>query len=717
MSKPLLSIGIIFKNEIRCLERCVKSLQPLRDSIPCELVMADTGADDGSREIAEQYADILIDFPWVNDFSAARNAVIDQCSGKWYITMDADEWLDEDFSQLTEFLADSSRKEDFCTLVVRNYTSYTSTENYSDFLGLRMVRMSIGARYEGSIHEAWSIAPKSIFVLNHTILHHDGYVGMSSEQGRKKRTRNMSLLRAELKKSPNDIRRRLQCLESSSGDSDHEDFVRLAVEGVKKKLLGWDKFGSAIFRGAVAWAVDQAMDEVDVFAEDARRLFPDSMYTRLDIEYLVCAAYFKDNNYEKAIPAGEAYLQAIADYHAGRCNLADMMNSTMGSVSPLIENHTRLILAESYFQIKAFEKSMEQLGALELGKLEFSDFKNCIGIMLNLQAQSGLELSPHMVNLWNYLEGLDKKDPVTTQRMGALISSGAIVFPKSYREAEDDQGFRHAYTAFLPLMGKFEMGTAAHILETTDSETLEELLTTIKNWDEFPVHALFHAIECGACFPLPQKPLMVEEMDALAARLAQDMNYLCPLVEQLMKRGFSDRIQELVWTRALVLVAIQKFPWGSEEVDADQGMMLVHAFTEAEKKYLPLCYTNEAMQEENLFLLPALHRFGFCCVRAFRALEQGNTVEYVQLLRIGLDACSGVKNLVEFLLDHTPELQTQTPEPSAELRVLADQIRTILENFSPGDPAVTALKQSEAYQKVAYLIEGMEVPIMGGLIQ
>ena len=59
MPKPFLSIGIIFKNEIRCLERCVKSLAPLREAVPCELVMADTGSNDGSREVAEQYADIL----------------------------------------------------------------------------------------------------------------------------------------------------------------------------------------------------------------------------------------------------------------------------------------------------------------------------------------------------------------------------------------------------------------------------------------------------------------------------------------------------------------------------------------------------------------------------------------------------------------------------------------------------------------------------------
>ena len=46
---PLLSIGIIFKNEERCIERCLQSLEALRQAIPCELVMADTGAEDGSR--------------------------------------------------------------------------------------------------------------------------------------------------------------------------------------------------------------------------------------------------------------------------------------------------------------------------------------------------------------------------------------------------------------------------------------------------------------------------------------------------------------------------------------------------------------------------------------------------------------------------------------------------------------------------------------------
>ena len=61
MSQPLLSIGMIVKNEERCLEKCLKALEPLRQAIPCELVIADTGSTDKTKEIAAKYADILFE--------------------------------------------------------------------------------------------------------------------------------------------------------------------------------------------------------------------------------------------------------------------------------------------------------------------------------------------------------------------------------------------------------------------------------------------------------------------------------------------------------------------------------------------------------------------------------------------------------------------------------------------------------------------------------
>ena len=119
MPKPVLTIGMIVKNEIRCLERCLKALQPLRDALPCELIIADTGSDDGTREIAEKYADLVFDFPWINDFSAARNSVMDRASGEWYISVDADEYLDEDCSELVEYLKNPNMyRNDFCGVVI-----------------------------------------------------------------------------------------------------------------------------------------------------------------------------------------------------------------------------------------------------------------------------------------------------------------------------------------------------------------------------------------------------------------------------------------------------------------------------------------------------------------------------------------------------------------------------------------------------------------------
>ena len=148
MKKPFFSIGIIFKNEIRCLERCLKSLQPLRDAVPCEVVMADTGSGDGSRDVAERYADVLFDFPWIDDFAAARNAVMDRCSGQWYISVDADEWLVEGVKELKEFSQTKRLPRDFAGYHIRNFQAVGELveDNYVDFVAVRLARLSTGVR-------------------------------------------------------------------------------------------------------------------------------------------------------------------------------------------------------------------------------------------------------------------------------------------------------------------------------------------------------------------------------------------------------------------------------------------------------------------------------------------------------------------------------------------------------------------------------------------
>ena len=238
----------------------------------------------------------------------------------------------------------------------------------------------------------------------------------------------------------------------------------------------------------------------------------------------------------------------------------------------------------------------------------------------------------------------------------------------------------------------------------------------MERWDALPIQSLARALDHGVAFPLPDKPLNMEEMDGLAGRLAADKENFFPLVSRVLAANFTASGQTLIWARGLSMAAVRIFDWSAEDADTDTGLSVVRDFARTEKAFLSFCYSPQVLREENLSVLPPMHRFGWYCVQATEALDSGDAAGYVRLLRSGLGVCKNVKDMVEFLVEHTPELQTQ-PEPSAEMLSLAEQIRTVLANFAPDDPAVAALKQSEAYQKVAYLIEGDGVPVEGGLLQ
>ena len=156
MSEIVLSIGMIVKNEIRCLEKCLIALEPLRQAVPSELVIADTGSTDGTREVAARYADQLFDFAWNDDFAEARNAVLSKCSGQWYLSVDADEYLDKEFDTLVKFLlhpTDNEKRADFGLITIANYRDQALEKDAAtSFLALRLARRTAELRYLSLIH-------------------------------------------------------------------------------------------------------------------------------------------------------------------------------------------------------------------------------------------------------------------------------------------------------------------------------------------------------------------------------------------------------------------------------------------------------------------------------------------------------------------------------------------------------------------------------------
>lgn len=352
----VLSVAIIFKNEIRCLERCLKSLQPLRDAVPTQVVMADTGSNDGSREVAEKYADLVFDFPWINDFAAARNAVLDRCTGFWILILDSDEWMDEDCGQLIAFLRclDDWSEYGAAGLNVRSYVSEDFT-GYTDFASLRLLRRDLGIRYVGAIHEHWDGDPGKSGLV-HTIVHHDGYVNFGGVSGKAKRERNMTLLEEELEKDPENLRTLLQCIDSSLGS---ERYIWPAVDGVRKKHPSWKRLGPLIFRSAVSATTEPK--KRDAIIREMHELFPDSIYVKMDLAHMEAMHLGQEKRYSEAIPVAEGYLETLKAYREKGEGMLEISAGSLITTSPRREMQLRAYLAECYYQENRIQDAVEML--------------------------------------------------------------------------------------------------------------------------------------------------------------------------------------------------------------------------------------------------------------------------------------------------------------------------------------------------------------------
>lgn len=84
-----INLVMIVKNEERFLEKCLSHVKPLVD----EMIIADTGSTDRTKEIACRMGARVLDYRWTGDFSAARNFALKHSDADWNLVLDADEYL------------------------------------------------------------------------------------------------------------------------------------------------------------------------------------------------------------------------------------------------------------------------------------------------------------------------------------------------------------------------------------------------------------------------------------------------------------------------------------------------------------------------------------------------------------------------------------------------------------------------------------------------
>ena len=150
-----ISLCMIVRDEEPVLARCLESVQDLVE----EIVVVDTGSRDNTRQIAARYAHKVLEFPWVDDFAAARNFAFDQGEGDYLFWLDGDDLLLEEDRERFRVLRRRMEEEAPTVVMLPYHTAFDRDGNPTfSYYRERLIRRDSGLRWKGRIHEAISPA-------------------------------------------------------------------------------------------------------------------------------------------------------------------------------------------------------------------------------------------------------------------------------------------------------------------------------------------------------------------------------------------------------------------------------------------------------------------------------------------------------------------------------------------------------------------------------
>lgn len=701
LNKPVLSIGMIVKNEIRCLEKCLKALQPLRDAIPCELVIADTGSTDGTREIAGKYADVLFDFEWINDFSAARNAVIRRCSGKWHMFVDADEYLVPELDELLAFLKSPlADTVNFATYVVRNQFDSENNVFYNDYQLTRMARMHPGLRFEGAIHEQFVVcATDQRIDLRKTVFHHDGYAAVTPDHRKKKRERNLALLEPLLERDPHNLKVMLQCVESSNlVGSESGPYIRRAM----KEIMGGDctadrysVFAPAIVKESLFYALHYLSSALEEWYCWGAEKFPESYYIKIDGNYFYLCHLYANRRYQEMFAVGDAYFDAVNDYLNHGMLHDQCPVSSILTADPMRIHIAHSMLAEAYCAVGKNEKMIEHMGMMNLQQTNNEALSRWFKLF-----EKNVDLPMARETIVRKLTPFYEKRASGSDEDKQLWEKLLVYLKRSF--AIERGNASKLCQLYIDFPG--EIGISARLINAQSVEEGQNLLDRIEDWSMVMPLALQNAMKLGLVFPDAFYRVLPERLHSWENTLIQNDS---EAVDYVLYYTKPEQIAD--WHRLcfafdfLCAVCMHKESFVGEYADA-----LSDRFAQVGALFLQEYYNPHVIANEDAIdRLPALHRFTWYYVRAVELRLEDDWVGYVKNLRTALKEAEAMRDFVNYLLDDVQarRKREQIANASPELIALAGQVKAILATYPADDPAVAALKTTLAYQQVAFLVE------------
>ena len=185
---------MIVKNEEDVIARCLDSVSRCVD----EIIIADTGSSDRTKEICRDFTDKVFDFEWTDDFAAARNFSFSKATGDYLMWLDADDVVSSENIGLLKELKKTLAQKNPDVVMCRYVTSFdeNGTPLFS-FFRERLLKRTANFKWEGFIHEC--ISPRGNIIYSDftvTTKKREAQATEISEYFRKKFRRALSLTRA-----------------------------------------------------------------------------------------------------------------------------------------------------------------------------------------------------------------------------------------------------------------------------------------------------------------------------------------------------------------------------------------------------------------------------------------------------------------------------------------------------------------------------------------
>lgn len=308
--RPLLSISLLASNRIATIRRCLDSLLPIMEKLPCELIIVDTSTQPEVRELLREYTDCVIPFLWCNDFAKARNCGLAEARGEWFLYIDDDEWFEDADEIIRFFTSGEYRDYGYANYVQRNFFDpeyLTYTDNWVS----RMVRLNDEVRFRSKIHEyldpVYGKGKNIKAIANHT-----GYIYVTEEDRRKRYERNVPLLKEMMVEEPDQLRWAIQLVQehySVEEWSELERFCREALQNENyKRQPVMKRLGATFYAGLVESLLEQ--DDPDNALDEAGKAFTNENCSPLGGAYLLlqeAICYVEKKSWNEAKTCIEKY--------------------------------------------------------------------------------------------------------------------------------------------------------------------------------------------------------------------------------------------------------------------------------------------------------------------------------------------------------------------------------------------------------------------------